>query len=89
LRRFSSSGLICGGEGFKPSPLLFSHVQQFKDLEAQSLYCPRCRQAQPVRERLLLVLPGYDLYEYRCTACFSSVGTKKVTPTKRGKIDLA
>jgi len=63
-------------------------VQQFKDLEAQSLYCPRCRQAQQVRERLLLVLPDYDLYEYRCVACFASVGTRKVSHTKTGKIDL-
>lgn len=63
-------------------------MQQFKDLEAQCLFCPRCRQAQEVRERLLLVLPEYDLYEYRCVVCFSSIGTKKVSSTKTGKIEL-
>jgi hypothetical protein len=54
-------------------------VEQFKNLEAQTLYCPRCRAATPVRERLLLVLPDYELHEYRCQVCFSSVGTRKVS----------
>jgi hypothetical protein len=53
-------------------------LEQFKELQAQTLYCPRCRAALPVRERLLLVLPDYDLYEYRCSVCFQSVGTRKV-----------
>jgi hypothetical protein len=54
-------------------------MDQFRDLEAQTLYCPRCRAARPVRERLLLVLPDHDLHEYRCQVCFSSVGTRKVS----------
>ncbi len=53
-------------------------MEQFKKLEAQALYCPRCRVATEVRERLLLVLSDYDLYEYRCAVCFTSVGTRKV-----------
>ena len=46
-------------------------------IEAVSLYCPRCKKAVPVRKRLLLVLPGEDLYEYICMNCSSSVGEKR------------
>lgn len=48
----------------------------FKEFDATELYCARCRQAVPVRKRLLLVLPEGDKYEYRCTFCAASVGTK-------------
>ena len=51
----------------------------FREFQASVLFCPRCRDAQPVRERLLLVLPEGDLHEYLCTRCGSSVGTRKVT----------
>lgn len=53
-------------------------MDQFKDFEAQTLYCPRCQAARPVRERLLLVLPDYELNEYLCGVCHNSVGTRKV-----------
>jgi len=33
----------------------------------------------PVRERLLLVLPGKEIYDYLCTGCASSVGQREVT----------
>jgi hypothetical protein len=33
----------------------------------------------PVRERLLLVLPDRELYDYLCTGCGSSVGSREVT----------
>ncbi len=33
----------------------------------------------PVRERLLLVLPDRELYDYLCTGCASSVGQREVT----------
>lgn len=52
---------------------------QFRELMATELYCPKCRMAMPVRERLLLVLPDGDLYEYFCTQCGTSVGEKKET----------
>ncbi len=29
----------------------------FEHLQASHLYCDRCRQAMPVRQRLLLILP--------------------------------
>jgi hypothetical protein len=32
-----------------------------------------------VRERLLLVLPDGELYEYLCAACGASVGKRKAT----------
>ena len=47
-------------------------------MTAAELYCPRCRAARPVRERLLLVLPTTDLHEYRCAACGESCGTREV-----------
>jgi DNA-directed RNA polymerase subunit RPC12/RpoP len=48
----------------------------YSDLEATELYCPNCRQAMPVRKRLLLVLPEGDKYEYLCARCGTSVGDK-------------
>ena len=51
---------------------------QYKDFSATQLFCPRCRQATPVRERLLLVLPDGDLYQYLCSYCGASLGEKRV-----------
>ena len=51
----------------------------FEELQASVLFCGRCREPRPVRERLLLVLPDGELNEYLCRACGSSVGTRKVT----------
>lgn len=53
--------------------------EQFEEFQAQSLFCASCRAAQPVRERLLLVLPDGELREYVCAACGSSVGQRRVT----------
>ena len=50
--------------------------QQFDQLEATELYCPRCRRAVSVRKRLLLVLPDGDKYDYFCSVCGTSVGDK-------------
>lgn len=50
--------------------------EQFRSFNASALYCPQCRQATPVRERLLLVLPEGNLYEYRCVHCGTSTGSK-------------
>lgn len=33
----------------------------------------------PVRERLLLVLPEKEIYDYLCTGCASSLGQREVT----------
>ena len=53
--------------------------RSFEELQASVLFCARCRAPQPVRERLLLVLPDGELNEYLCRACGASVGTRKVT----------
>ena len=33
----------------------------------------------PVRERLLLILPDKDIYDYLCTGCGESLGQREVT----------
>jgi hypothetical protein len=53
--------------------------RQFETLRASSLYCQKCQQAMPVRERLLLVLPEKEIFDYLCTGCGSSVGQREVT----------
>ena len=53
--------------------------KQFDELQATALFCPKCRQATPVRQKLLLFLPDGELHEYLCQYCGSAVGTKKVT----------
>jgi hypothetical protein len=52
---------------------------RFESLRASSLYCRRCGQAMPVRERLLLVLPDKEIYDYLCTGCADSLGEREVT----------
>lgn len=51
---------------------------QFEHLRASELYCPTCRKLQPVRERLLLVLPRAELYNYLCVTCGLSLGSREV-----------
>jgi hypothetical protein len=48
----------------------------YKEFDATELYCPRCKQSVPVRKRLLLVVPEGDKYEYLCSFCSESIGTK-------------
>jgi hypothetical protein len=48
----------------------------YEEFDATELYCPKCKQAVPVRKRLLLVLPQGDKYEYLCAYCSETVGTK-------------
>jgi hypothetical protein len=54
----------------KPPP------DQYEAFQASLLYCPHCKQATPTRERLLLVLPGGNLYEYLCARCGTSTGSR-------------
>lgn len=49
----------------------------YKNFQASHLFCPSCKKAMPVREKLLLVLPGGDLYDYLCTGCGKSLGTRR------------
>ena len=64
----------------KPSPRKQKspHEPQasYDQFEASELFCPRCRQSVPVRKRLLLVLPDGDKFEYLCSYCSHSLGTK-------------
>jgi len=60
----------------RPSP---SRHDAFEEFQASVLFCDRCRRAQPVRERLLLILPDGEIHEYVCAACGASVGSRKVT----------
>jgi hypothetical protein len=50
--------------------------QSFDQFNAALLYCDKCRRAMPVRQRLLLVLPDGELYDYTCQGCNSSIGSK-------------
>jgi hypothetical protein len=58
-------------------PLTLAFVtDSFKEFEATSLFCGRCRRATPVRKRLLLVLPTGNKYDYICSECGTPVGGK-------------
>jgi DNA-directed RNA polymerase subunit RPC12/RpoP len=58
--------------------------KQFENLRASELYCPNCRVARPVRERLLLVLPRAEMHEYRCVVCGKSLGTREIKENNPG-----
>lgn len=53
--------------------------QQFGEFTASELYCPKCKTSQPVRERLLLVLPTGELHEFLCSRCSTSLGKRTIT----------
>lgn len=52
--------------------------QQFGAFTASELYCPKCARCQPVREKLLLILPTGELHEYLCSQCATSLGQREV-----------
>ena len=53
--------------------------QQFENFTASTLYCEKCRATMPVREKLLLVLPDREIFDYLCSECGSSIGQREVT----------
>ena len=55
--------------------------KQFESFRASELYCPKCKAARPVRERLLLVLPHGEMNAYRCVVCGETLGTREVKST--------
>jgi hypothetical protein len=63
----------------QPQPPQSRQQQQFENFTASTLYCEKCRATTPVRERLLLVLPDKEIFDYLCTECGSSVGQREVT----------
>jgi len=64
--------------GMRPSPNApqTDPDAQFRALNASLLFCPSCKEATPARERLLLVLPSGNKYEYVCSYCGTSTGEK-------------
>ena len=60
----------------KPVPPQADPAVQFRSLNASLLFCPNCKEATPARERLLLVLPSGNKYEYLCSYCGTSTGEK-------------
>ena len=46
-------------------------AESFGEFNAALLYCNKCGRAMPVRQRLLLILPDGELYDYTCEACHS------------------
>ncbi len=48
----------------------------YGSLEASLLHCPRCRQAMPVRKRLLIVLLDGEKHEYVCQQCGTPCASK-------------
>lgn len=54
-------------------------MDQFESFTASQLYCSKCQTSMPVREKLLLVLPDKEIYDYLCTGCASSLGTRKIS----------
>ena len=49
----------------------------FERFRASEMFCPRCRRSQPVREQLLLIVPGTgQIHDLRCGVCGEPVGTR-------------
>jgi hypothetical protein len=63
-------------------------MDQFESFKASRLYCRRCAKSMPVRERLLLILPDKDLYEYLCTGCGESLGEREVSLAEKQQAAL-
>jgi hypothetical protein len=61
-------------------------MEQFDSFKASRLYCRRCAKSMPVRERLLLVLPEKDLYEYLCSGCGDSLGEREVSLAEKQRV---
>src|SRR5436309_7353097 len=69
-RRANGLGML-GGPPRRPRA-----PEGYGSLEASLLHCPRCRQAMPVRKRLLLVLLDGEKHEYVCQRCGTPCASK-------------
>ncbi|HXN06614.1 MAG TPA: cytoplasmic protein [Nitrospiria bacterium] len=77
--------------GYRPAPKPRPTEGQrgdFDQMQASLLFCNKCQRPMPVRERLLLVLPDGNLFEYRCQRCGNSVGERTEKTAKPSKIIL-
>lgn len=54
--------------------------ESFDQMEASLLFCPKCREATPVRKRLLLVLSEGEKFDYVCARCGTISGDKIERP---------
>ncbi|CUS36297.1 conserved hypothetical protein [Candidatus Nitrospira nitrificans] len=77
---------VAGPPQRRQRPSTNAPQDQFGSLNASLLFCPRCRAATPTRERLLLVLPTGNLYEYLCIHCGTSTGSKTDHPANPPQI---
>jgi hypothetical protein len=59
-----------------PPPRRRREPAAYESLEATLLHCPSCRQAMPVRKRLLLVLVDGEKHEYVCQRCGTPCASK-------------
>jgi hypothetical protein len=48
----------------------------YDEFEASELFCSKCQESTPVRKKLLIVLPSGNKFEYLCSICGNSVGSK-------------
>ena len=64
-------------------------TRQYDDFQAAQLFCPKCKAARPVRPVLLLVLPGKNIYDYRCAQCGTRLGTREEADALAMKRGLA
>ena len=48
----------------------------YDEFEASELFCSTCQRATPVTNRLLIVLPAGNKFDYLCSVCGNSVGSK-------------
>jgi len=66
-------------------PRRASAGDSYGSLEASLLFCPTCREAKPVRKRLLLVLLNGEKHEYVCQQCGTPCASKvEPNPPPRG-----
>ncbi len=63
--------------------------KEFEKFQATVLFCPKCNMATEVKERLLLVLPDGNLFDYLCSLCGTSVGKKKDSDSEDKNIIIA
>lgn len=57
-----------------------NQANQYRDFKASELYCPKCKKSMPVREKMLLVVPGGDVFDYVCVKCGTSLGVRNTAP---------
>lgn len=61
-------------------------MKDFEQFRANLLYCPKCKEAVPVRERLLLILSDGKIFDYSCAYCATSVGTRRETEKREVRL---